>query len=95
MSALAVVERLDVLEDRRSRFLSRLEDTKIHEFELQGRKEALDDGVVPTIAAAAHAAGDAAHVQQILVVLAGVLAPTVRVVQQSGLRISAEQLSLP
>jgi hypothetical protein len=56
--------------------------TAIRPLSLQGREEAFRGGVVPTIASATHAAGDAVCAQQPLEVFAGVLASLVRMMQQ-------------
>ena len=58
MPTPTVVEDLDVLEDRRPRFGACIEVTAMHEFLLERSEEALDHGIVPTIALAAHAARD-------------------------------------
>jgi hypothetical protein len=53
------------------------------------REEALHDGVVPAIASSAHAAHDARGRQARLVVLAGIRAPLVGVVQEAAARAAA------
>src|SRR5262245_24035864 len=83
MPAALVIEHLDVIEERHLRFAEAGEAFAL--FTLDRREEALDDGVVVAVAAATHAAGDAARVEEPLVVLARVGAALVRMVEQPGL----------
>src|SRR5258708_32193407 len=80
--ALGVVERLDVLEDAGPRLDPRVVVLMVDQFLLQGGKEALHWCVIPALADAAHAALDPVLGNEPLVVLAGVLAASVRVRQQ-------------
>jgi len=57
----------------------------MNEFPFQGAKEALDSGVVPAIALAAHAGRDTVHGQHLLIGRCGILTPAVGVMQESGL----------
>src|SRR3954454_6725201 len=59
VSAGAVVEALDVLEDLAGQLAPRRPGVAVHEFLLERGEEALGDGIVVTIALAAHRAGDA------------------------------------
>lgn len=54
MDTLAVIEHLDVLEDRRSSRLAADEHAAIDKFELQRCEEALRHGVVPAVALSGH-----------------------------------------
>ena len=54
MPTLPIVPDLDVLENSRSCFVSRREDTVI-EFALERAKDTLDAAVIPTVAIATHA----------------------------------------
>jgi hypothetical protein len=58
MAPLAAVENLDVLEELGAGRLSRRPARVVHQLDLQRREEALGHGIVPTIAAPAHAADD-------------------------------------
>ena len=58
--------------------------TMIDEFALQCAEEALDAGIVPTVACAAHAGGDAVFTQQTLIAARGILTAPIRVVRESG-----------
>ena len=59
MATLAVIERLDVLEDRGAQLPLGSPGLSVDEFLLQGREEALGDGVVVGVAAGAHRDRDA------------------------------------
>ncbi len=84
---LAIVKHLDVFEDRSDRLRSRRKPMAVHELAFQRRKETLDDGVVPAITPATHAANDSSSAQLLLVVAAGVLTAAIRVMDQSRSRI--------
>ncbi len=51
------------------------------EFRFERAEEALDDGIVPAVADATHADGDAAGVEQAPIVVARVLAAAIGVMQ--------------
>lgn len=57
----------------------------MNEFPFQGAKEALDAGVVPPIAFAAHASRDTVRGKHLLIGLCSILTPSVGVMQKSGL----------
>ena len=61
MPTRPIVEYLAVFEDVLFRFRSDGIVPMVHEFPLQCSEEALDTGVIPAIAAAAHAGHDAMH----------------------------------
>src|SRR6266550_4000210 len=95
MTALSVVPGLDPPEDRLACFVPRLEPASVHELSLEARKEALDGCVVPAVAFAAHAAGNSGIRKLLLIVAAGVLAPSVAVADQvmdSIIRLNAPAL---
>ena len=61
MPTRPIVDHLDVFEDVLFCFRSYGVVPMAHEFPLQCSEEALDTGVIPAIAAAAHAGHDAMH----------------------------------
>lgn len=83
MSSLPIVEEVEVLEQLGARRGSRRPGGVVDELDLQRREEALGDGTVRAIAPAAHAADDPVLCQDLLVVAAGVLTPTIRMMQQA------------
>lgn len=82
MPAPRIVEPFHVIEHIGPRLVPRGVVFSARPFSLQRGEEALHGGVVPAVAAPAHAADNAVVAQQALEVLAGVLAALVRVVQQ-------------
>ena len=64
MAAFRVVVVLDVIADGVARFRSSLKCAAVHELFLEGRKEALSDGIV-AVAGSAHAANRAVLEQQV------------------------------
>ena len=88
---LAIVKALDVFEDFTPGLSSGVPLSLVDQFELEGREEALRDCVVPAVACAAHAAADSVACQQLLIFRAGVLAPAIRVMQQSLRRLPLRQ----
>ena len=80
VSAPLVVEHLDEVEQLHRRVTAALE--VFAELGLHGREEALHDRVVVTIARATHAAGDAVSLKDGLIVLAGIRASLIRMMQQ-------------
>ncbi len=73
MTALPVVEHLDILEAVLLRFVPRGVVPMVHELALQRPEKAFDAGIVPAGAFAAHAGGDAVLAEQMLGALGGVL----------------------
>ena len=73
MPSLRVVEHLDVVEDIGSGLVMRGVDAPLDPLSLQQLKEALDNGVVMTVAAPAHAADDPVQREEVLPLLAGEL----------------------
>jgi hypothetical protein len=83
MSSLRVVEHFDVVEDIGPCLLVGVVDPTLDPLPLQQLEEALDDGVVVTVAPPAHAADDPVHREKLLPLLAGKLTALVGVQQQS------------
>ncbi len=79
MAPPPVVEDLDVIEDGCYCFCPCGEGLSINAFAFQGTKEAFGYGIVPTVAAAAHALQRAAIFQSLSEQVAGVLAAAIRV----------------
>ena len=73
MPTPGVVEPLNVVKDICTGFVPRLLPSAKHSFDLQCREETLHRRIVPALAPATHAAGDALIGQQALEVFAGVL----------------------
>src|SRR5437762_13612650 len=63
-------------------------------FDFEGGEKAFRHCVVPAIAFTAHAALDAVYRQQLLIVMAGVLAAAIRVMQQTLRRLTVSQCHL-
>ncbi len=78
-----IVESLDVLEDVRCRFFTGRVVPMVHALARECPEETFDTGVVPAVACAAHAGGDAVLAEQTLVAMCGVLAAAIRVVQET------------
>ncbi len=84
MSALPIIEHLDVFEDVLSRLVPCAVLTRVDEFTLERPEEALHAGIVPTVPPSRHAAGHPVCREQLLVGRGGILAASIRVVQQPG-----------
>ena len=82
MSERRVVEQLDVIKHICTCLLSGSIDLPSCAFRLERTEKALHSRVIPDLASPAHAACDALFLEQLLEVLAGVLATLVRVVQR-------------
>ena len=76
-----VIKHFDVIEQLHLRVPVALE--VLAELALDRREEALHDGIVPTVAAPAHAADDAARLEDILIVLARVRAALVGMMEEA------------
>lgn len=83
MPTRPIVEHLDVFEDVLFRFRSCGIVPMVHEFPLQCSEEALDTGIVPAIAGAAHAGRDAMRGEQLLIGPCSILTPAIGVMQES------------
>src|SRR5437868_8081077 len=86
MQARAVIKPFDVVEDEQASLRARVESMMVQPLRLKRVKEALDDGVVETVARAAHAADHAVPIEDVLVARTGVLPAAIGVVQQSRVR---------
>ena len=84
MTALPIIEHLNVLEDVLFRVFTGRVMPLVHELVLECPEEALDTGVVPAVAGAAHAGGDAVLAEQTLVARGGILTAAIRMVQEPG-----------
>src|SRR5687768_16277106 len=94
MEALPVVERLNELKHGRLRVLTGMEPLLMHQFILERAEEALDDGVVVTIALATHTAHQPMLSQQALVGHAGIEGPLIAVMNEPGSRTPLPQRHL-
>src|SRR5260370_18365596 len=84
VSAPAVVEALDPVEEREPGLVAGAEGVPVEQFGLDGGEEALGDGVVEGVAAAAHARQDAGVLHRLAEGEARVLGPPVWRVAQAG-----------
>ena len=73
MATLRVVETLDVLEDRQSRFPSRFVVCVVDPLGLERVEEAFRHGVVEAVSRPAHAAADSVSIEQVLILGGAVL----------------------
>ena len=94
MSPLPVVEQLDVFEQLVAGLSSGTPPAGIDQFDFEGGEKAFRHRVVPAIAFTAHAALDAVYRQQLLILVAGVLAAAIRVMQQTLRRLTVLQCHL-
>ncbi len=79
MSPLAVVEQFDVFEQLVAGLSSVTPPALMDQFNFESGEKTFRHRVVPAIAFTAHAALDAMYRQQLLILVAGVLAAAVRV----------------
>ena len=93
MAPLRVVEKFNVVEHVGAGLIAGSVDLACRAFGFQRREEAFHGGIVPDVARAAHAAGDAIIGHELLERLAGVLAALVRVVQQC-IRLPRRQIAI-
>ena len=94
MSPLPVVEQFDVFEQLVAGLSSGTPPAGIDQFDFEGGEKAFRHRVVPAIAFTAHAALDAVYRQQLLILVAGVLAAAIRVMQQTLRRLTVLQCHL-
>src|SRR5690349_1679463 len=90
VTALAVVPDFDPRKDGASGLLAGLEAGTVNHLFLEAGKEALGGRVVPTVAASTHATDDPGFFEPSLIVVAGVLAPSVAVAEHVLRGVSAE-----
>ena len=79
-----IIEHLDVLKDILCCVFTGRVVPMVHELALECPEETFDAGVVPAIACAAHAGGDAVGREYVLVPRGGILTAAIRVVQEPG-----------
>jgi hypothetical protein len=77
MAPTAIIERFDIFENSGACGGTRLPMALVNQFRFQGSEKAFRDSVVPTISTAAHASDDPVLGEETLVVVAGVLAAAI------------------
>jgi hypothetical protein len=83
MAAAQVVPNLNVIEQTGTSFLTG-DIASVHTLGFEGGEEAFHDRIVITVAGPAHADLNTMFSQQQLVIVAGILAAAIRMVQQSS-----------
>src|SRR5262249_46254355 len=83
MSPLPIVEQLNVFEDCAACLGSGTPVVLINQFELEGGEKTFRHRVIPAVAFTTHAAQHAVRRQQLLILVTGVLAAAVGVMQQA------------
>src|SRR5215469_13297410 len=91
MQPLSIVKHFQILKDRAPSLLPGLIGLTIHTFGLQGAIETLHQGVVVAIGFVAHAHHNAKVGQKGAIVLRGILTATIRVMQESRLRMTTRK----
>ena len=91
MASIAVVENLNVFKNVSLSLHSRSIMTMMNQLGFQRAEETFHGGIVVTIALAAHTRLDLIFGQDIAIVLAGVLAAPIRVMQQVRFRLASIQ----
>src|SRR5216110_275504 len=91
VSALAVVEAFDVVEDLHASVGAGLEGTAIDQLQFEGAPEALHGGVVIAVGSAAHGGDQASATQSLTIIAAGVLDATIGMEKQLGRRATMQQ----
>ena len=86
MSPLAIIEDLDVFEERGSGLTLGGEPGSVHELGFKRTEEALHRGIVEAITLTAHGDLDVVEPEQLAIVATGVLGATIRVVDRSPWR---------
>jgi len=89
MFSLSVVEDFYIVEYRPPCIVSGFESFKGNHFGFDGLEETLDTGIVIAVSLAAHAAEKAMLIEQLLKLTAGVLTPSIGVVNQTRRRLTA------
>ena len=82
MQSLSIVENLNIIEALVSQSAQVLE--LLSQFGFEGSEKALDHSVVVTIAFSTHIADESIFFQDVLIIAAGIDAPTVRMVNETG-----------
>src|SRR6516165_9095081 len=91
MSPLAVVEQFDIFEQLVAGLSSGTPPALTDQFNFERGKKTFRHRVVPAVAFTAHATLDAVNRQQLLILVAGVLAAAIRVMQQTLRRLAVLQ----
>src|SRR6476469_7758168 len=91
VSALAVVEGFDVIEDLHASLGAGVEEATIDQLQFEGAPEAFHGGVVIAVASAAHGGDQAGVTQSLAVIAAGVLDATIGMEKQLGRRATMQQ----
>src|SRR4029077_20986409 len=89
VKAASIVEDLDVLEEGGTEGDAGRPSTTVDELGLECGEEGFGHGVVPAVAATAHADGDAGVVEDATILGTRVLAASIGGVHQAGLRVSS------
>ena len=87
VSAVAIVEGFDVIEDFGASLAAGSEVAAIDQFEFEGAPEAFHGGVVVAVGCAAHGGDQAGLVERLAVIGAGILDAAIGVDQQIGGRL--------
>ena len=88
VKTFSIIESFDPFKDARSSLLASHEIAVENMLLFERAEKTLNDTVVPAVTFAAHAAGDLVERKECLVVVAGVLATSVRVSDEASLRLS-------
>src|SRR5258705_4125753 len=88
METLTIVINLQELKNHGTGMSARVKDMEIDTFGFESAKETFHDGVVVAVGLSAHANGDVVLSQEGLVVISGILAPAIRMMEQFGLRLA-------
>src|SRR5204862_3347394 len=91
MSAVAVVEGFDVMEDLPASLGAGIEETSIDQLQFEGAPEAFHGGVVVAVASAAHGGDQAGVTECLAIIAAGVLDATIGMEKQPGRRATMQQ----
>ena len=83
MSPLTIVEQFKVFEDFAACLGSGTPVALINQFELEGGEKTLRHRIIPAVAFTAHAAQHAVRRQQLLILVTGILAAAVGLMQQA------------
>src|SRR6476661_9517229 len=91
MSALAVIEGFDVIEDLHASLSAGVEATAIDQLQFEGAPEAFHGGVVIAVASAAHGGDQAGVTLSLAIIAAGVLDATIGMEKQLRRRATMQQ----
>jgi len=91
MSALAIIERFDVIEDLSAGLGAGAKDTAVNKFQFKGGPEAFHGGVVVAVGASAHGGDQAGVGEDLTIITTGVLDAAIGVAEQFGRRGAMEQ----